>query len=118
MGATQTNTRARAKTATVSRRGGKQEVPIQPESVSGMKDLQGILIGAIQAQEQGRLDEAIQLFREALEVQPGQPAACYSLGVIAMRGGQYAEAARWAEVGIAAAPRLQTRGPQGELANP
>lgn len=104
MGSTRTNTRARAKIAPAGRRGRKQETSIRQESARGMKDLQSILVRAIQAQEQGRLDEAIQLFREALEEQPGQPAACYSLGVIAMRGGQYAEAVRWAEIGIAAAP--------------
>lgn len=104
MGSTQTNARARTKAAPLSRRGAKAEVSIQQESVGGMKDMQSILVQAIQAQEQGRLGEATELFREALEVQPGQPAACYSLGVIAVRNGEYAEAVRWAEIGIAAAP--------------
>lgn len=62
------------------------------------------LIGAIQAQERGDLDEAVRLFTATLEAHPGHPAACYSLGVIALRRGDFAEALRWAEIGIASTP--------------
>jgi protein O-GlcNAc transferase len=104
MGSTPTKLRAREKATPARQRADKDKVSSQKEIGSGMKDVQSILIRAIQAQEQGKLEEATQLFSDALEVQPGQPAACYSLGVIAMRSGDFAAAARWAEVGIAAAP--------------
>lgn len=104
MGSTATKTRAREKATPARSRAGKQVISPREEGPGSMRDVQSILIQAIQAQEQNKLEEAILLFREALEVQPGQPAACYSLGVIAVRKGEYAEAARWAEVGIAAAP--------------
>jgi predicted O-linked N-acetylglucosamine transferase (SPINDLY family) len=67
-------------------------------------DLQEALVNAIHAQERGELDEAVRLFNVALDLHPGHPAACYSLGVIAIRRGDTAEALRWANTGIAAAP--------------
>ncbi|BAO28755.1 O-linked N-acetylglucosamine transferase, SPINDLY family protein [Sulfuritalea hydrogenivorans] len=69
-----------------------------------MNDLQQILVSAIQAQERGEIDEAVRLFKAALEMHPGHPAACYSLGVIAIRREDPADALHWAEVGMAAAP--------------
>jgi predicted O-linked N-acetylglucosamine transferase (SPINDLY family) len=69
-----------------------------------MDDLQQLLVNAIHAQERGELDEAVRLFNAALDIHPGHPAACYSLGVIAIRRGDSAEALRWANTGIAAAP--------------
>lgn len=69
-----------------------------------MNDLQTVLVRAIEAQERDNLDEAISLFTQSLELQPGNPAACYSLGVIAMRGGDHAAASRWAATGIAVSP--------------
>lgn len=74
------------------------------DGLSSASHIQGILVRGIQAQDQGRIDEAVKLFREALALQPGQPAACYSLGVIALRGDDATEALRLAEEGIAAAP--------------
>ena len=70
----------------------------------GMNDLQQILVSAIQAQERGEIDEAVRLFKAALEIHPGHPAACYSLGVIAIRQGDHAEALHWADIGMAATP--------------
>lgn len=69
-----------------------------------MGELEDTLVQAIQAQDQGRLDEAIRLFKLTLDLHPGHPAAFYSLGVIALRQGDLAEALRWAEAGIAASP--------------
>jgi predicted O-linked N-acetylglucosamine transferase (SPINDLY family) len=69
-----------------------------------MSDLQQTLVSAIQAQERGEIDEAIKLFKASLEIHPGHPAACYSLGVIALRREDHAEAMHWATTGIAAAP--------------
>jgi protein O-GlcNAc transferase len=69
-----------------------------------MNDLQQTLVSAIEAQERGDIDEAIRLFKVALDMHPGHPAACYSLGVIAIRQGNAAEALHWAEIGIAASP--------------
>ena len=69
-----------------------------------MDDLQDTLVRAIEAQERGQVDEAISLFMRSLELQPGNPAACYSLGVIAMRANDHAAARHWAAVGIAASP--------------
>ena len=92
-----------------------------------MSDLQQTLVNAIQAQERGEIDEAVRLFMVALELHPGHPAACYSLGVIAIRREDPALALHWAEVGIAAAPSyaplrflagsaLRASGANGELA--
>jgi predicted O-linked N-acetylglucosamine transferase (SPINDLY family) len=69
-----------------------------------MNDLQQTLVSAIEAQERGEIDEAVRRFNAALEIHPGHPAACYSLGVIAIRQGDPAAALRWADVGIAASP--------------
>lgn len=69
-----------------------------------MNDLQQTLVSAIEAQERGDIDEAIRLFKVSLDLHPGHPAACYSLGVIAIRQGNAAEALHWAEIGIAASP--------------
>ena len=69
-----------------------------------MSDLQQTLVSAIQAQERGEIDEAVRLFKASLEIHPGHPAACYSLGVIALRREDHAEAMHWANTGIAAAP--------------
>lgn len=69
-----------------------------------MNDLQQMLVSAIEAQDRGEIDEAVRLFKASLELHPGHPAACYSLGVIAIRQGDHAEALHWADVGIAAAP--------------
>lgn len=69
-----------------------------------MNDLQQTLVSAIQAQERGEIDEAVRLFKASLEMHPGHPAACYSLGVIAIRQEDHAAALHWADVGMAAAP--------------
>lgn len=69
-----------------------------------MDDLQQTLVGAIQAQERGEIAEAARLFNAALELYPGHPAACYSLGVIALRRDDHVEAMHWANLGIAASP--------------
>ena len=69
-----------------------------------MDDLQQTLVSAIGAQERGEIDEAVRLFKAALEIYPGHPAACYSLGVIAIRKGDHVEALRWADIGMAATP--------------
>jgi predicted O-linked N-acetylglucosamine transferase (SPINDLY family) len=69
-----------------------------------MNDLQQVLVDAIKAQEAGDIDEAVRLFKVALELHPGHPAACYSLGVIALRRNDHAEAMHWATVGIGVAP--------------
>lgn len=69
-----------------------------------MGNLQDTLVRAIQAQEQERIDDAVRLFKESLTLSPGHPAACYSLGVIALRRNDHADAMHWAELGIAASP--------------
>lgn len=78
--------------------------PVQSASTEFLVRLQDVLVRAIQAQELDRIDEAIRLFNEALALSPGHPAACYSLGVIALRRNDAAEALRWADIGIAASP--------------
>ena len=75
-----------------------------PSAEDRMNELQQMLVGAIEAQDRGQIDEAVRLFKASLDLHPGHPAACYSLGVIAIRQGDPAEALRWAEVGIAASP--------------
>ena len=67
-------------------------------------EVQDLLIRAIGAQEQDRIVEAVDLFQKALALHPGHPAAIYSLGVIAIRREDHAEALRLAEIGIAASP--------------
>lgn len=67
-------------------------------------DLQAILFQAIQAQQEERVGEAERLFARALQLYPGHPAACYSLGVISLRREAPQEALHWASVGIAATP--------------
>jgi len=80
-------------------------VAVPPEPATGATGtVQELLVRAIQAQEQGRIDEAVNLFKDALAIVPGHPAACYSLGVIALRRGDHVDALRWAEQGIAATP--------------
>jgi protein O-GlcNAc transferase len=69
-----------------------------------MDELQNPLFLAIQAQQEERIDEAVRLFMRSLELHPGHPAACYSLGVIALRRDAAREALHWASVGIAATP--------------
>jgi predicted O-linked N-acetylglucosamine transferase (SPINDLY family) len=69
-----------------------------------MDDLQQTLVGAIQAQERGEIAEAARLFKAALEIHPGHPAACYSLGVIALRRDDHVDAIHWANTGIATSP--------------
>ncbi len=71
---------------------------------TSIDSLQLALVGAINAQDAGRMDEAVTLFHQALAIQPGNPAACYSLGVIAMRNNDHNQAIKWAETGISASP--------------
>lgn len=66
--------------------------------------LQDLLFKAISAQQQGRIEEASNLFKEVLQVSPGHPAACYSLGVIALRENDHAQARHWAKAGLEATP--------------
>jgi predicted O-linked N-acetylglucosamine transferase (SPINDLY family) len=63
-----------------------------------------ILLQAIKAQSDGQMDEAERLFREVLLQEPGDPGACYSLGVIALRRNDIDAARTWAKIGLEAAP--------------
>lgn len=83
---------------------GAQAKGSPPTATVPVDALQLALMNAINAQDAGRIDEAVVHFQQALAIQPGNPAACYSLGVIAMRNNDHAQAIKWAETGIAASP--------------
>jgi predicted O-linked N-acetylglucosamine transferase (SPINDLY family) len=72
---------------------------LKPRPVQSNQDK---LIEAIGLQQQDRLEEAAQLFREVLSVEPTHPAALYSLAVIESNGGRYAAAMPLIERAIAA----------------
>jgi predicted O-linked N-acetylglucosamine transferase (SPINDLY family)/SAM-dependent methyltransferase len=76
---------------------------LKPFSALSSQDL---LVEAINLQNQGHLDEAVQCFREILSVDPGNGAAFYSLGVIALNRGEAAEALQLSEQGIQSAPEF------------
>jgi predicted O-linked N-acetylglucosamine transferase (SPINDLY family) len=76
---------------------------IKPRSVASNQDK---LIEAVGLQQQGRLDEAVQLFREVLIVEPNNPAALYSLAVIESNCGRYADAMHLIERSIAENPKF------------
>lgn len=69
-----------------------------------MDELQKILVSAIHAQERGDIEEAVRLFKASLEIHHAHPAACYSLGVIAIRKGDHTQALQWADLGMQATP--------------
>lgn len=62
------------------------------------------LMQAIELQNQARLGEATQLFREILSTDPNNAAALYSLSVISLNSGDHDEAFRLSEQGIRVAP--------------
>lgn len=66
--------------------------------------LRELLVQAVKFQSQGRLEEARKLFHVVLEVQPAHPAACYSLGVMALRSNNHGDARHWAKLGLEASP--------------
>lgn len=62
------------------------------------------LIQAINLQNQGRLPEAEQIFRDILAAEPNNAPALYSLGVIALNGGQHEAALQLSTLGVQVAP--------------
>ncbi|MBI5919136.1 MAG: tetratricopeptide repeat protein [Nitrosomonadales bacterium] len=64
------------------------------------------LIHAIELQNQGKVDQAAVLFREILAINPGSPAAIYSLCVILLNKGAGSEALTLSEYGTKAAPNF------------
>ena len=68
--------------------------------------IQDTLIRAIDMQNRRRHDEAVRLFDEVLAVDPANPAALYSLGVIALNQGDPDHAFDLAERGVAGAPNF------------
>lgn len=62
------------------------------------------LLTAINLQQQGKLPEAEALFRQILQVAPGNPAALYSLAVILLNTARADEALQFATAGIDANP--------------
>jgi predicted O-linked N-acetylglucosamine transferase (SPINDLY family)/ubiquinone/menaquinone biosynthesis C-methylase UbiE len=64
------------------------------------RSIQDQLIQAIELQQQGRLDEAVRLFRDILSLESTNPAALYSLAVIALNSGKPDEALRLTQSGV------------------
>jgi predicted O-linked N-acetylglucosamine transferase (SPINDLY family)/predicted SAM-dependent methyltransferase len=62
------------------------------------------LIKAIEFQNQGKLDQAVTLFNAALNIDPGNAHALYSLGLIAMNAGQIPQALALCQRGVDANP--------------
>ena len=59
------------------------------------------LVQAITLQQQGRIEEAVALFRALLQADPANGPAWYSLGLVALNGGERAAALRLCEQGVA-----------------
>ena len=65
-----------------------------------------ILQGAIALHNQGRLDEADEIYRKFLRSAPNHPDALHLRALVAHAKEQYADAARFADAAIAVAPRV------------
>jgi protein O-GlcNAc transferase len=73
----------------------------KPQAISSIQDE---LIRGIELQQQGQIEEAAQVFRAVLSIDPNHPAALYSLAVIAINDGRPDEALRLTQSGIAISP--------------
>ncbi len=62
------------------------------------------LLQALELQQQGKIDEAIQLFEDVLATDTENAAALYSISLIALNSGNHAEALRMSDHGITIAP--------------
>lgn len=69
-------------------------------------DLLSRLQGAIALHNQGRLDEADEIYCKVLREQPNFPDALHLRALVSHARGRYSEAARFAEAAIAAAPAV------------
>jgi len=65
-----------------------------------------LLIQAIELQNQGKIDEALALFKVCLEQNPNDPAALYSVGVILLKQGRAEQAVPLLEHGVRIAPHF------------
>jgi len=63
-----------------------------------------IFANAVEAHKAGRLDEALRLYRETLEVQPTHAFALHNLGRIAIARGNFNEASDWFHKALAQEP--------------
>lgn len=70
-----------------------------------MSDIASLVGAATTAVDQGRWDEAEQLWKQVLALDPKHPQALYSIGVHAFRRGQLAEALQALQAAHAVAPR-------------
>ncbi len=71
-----------------------------------MPDTPNRLVEALSLQQQGRVHEAATALREVLLADAANGPAWYSLGLIALNGGEHAAALRLCEQGVAHAPRF------------
>lgn len=69
-----------------------------------MAETQTLLIQAIEHQNAGHLDEAAADFKAVLALDPANGPAFYSLGLMAMQGGDMVQARHWSLQGVSAAP--------------
>jgi predicted O-linked N-acetylglucosamine transferase (SPINDLY family) len=71
-----------------------------------MKLVSDKLVKAIELQSQGKLDPAVQLFKEILTQDPNNAGALYSLSVVALNSGNPKEAFQLSERGVKSAPEF------------
>lgn len=71
-----------------------------------MESLHNMLIQAIELQQNGKLEEAAQLFSNLLSIDPTNAAALYSLSLIELNQGNLEKAHRLIELGINSAPQF------------
>jgi predicted O-linked N-acetylglucosamine transferase (SPINDLY family) len=69
-----------------------------------MSEIQQKLVEAIELQTQGEIVRACELFKFVLTKDPANPAAFYSLGLMAKQMGQRDQALQWATQGVVASP--------------